>query len=635
MVLELKNIFKSFGVQEILKDVSLRVEDDDRIGLLGVNGAGKTTLLRVICGEELPDGGEVSLAGNAVIGYLRQNDGLEPGNNILDEARSVFRELLQTGEALVALGKTLASTPEGEEHHQLMEQYDQLERRFLAGDGYSIERKVMTVLNGMGFGGYDLTMQVEKLSGGEKTRLALAKLLLREPGLLVLDEPTNHLDFAMLSWLEGYLKTYRGALLVVSHDRYFLDNVVRDICELERCTLTRYKGGYSQFVRQKEERQEFQGKQYQQQQEKIKKMEDFVARNIARATTSNMAKSRVHQLANMERIQRPDGELRTAKLEFACDCEPYKQVLEVQGLSMSVGEGESRRALFSGIDFSLEREEKVAIIGQNGVGKSSLLKALLGQLPAIGQIRWGANVKQSFFEQENRQLDATLPALEQLRRRFPRIGDTQLRTLLGTLLITGDDVYKRIGDLSGGERAKVAFALMTLERANVLIFDEPTNHLDYKTKEVLERALCDFSGTILMVSHDRYLLNRVPTRIVEMLPEDLCSYLGGYDDYLQKKAQTASKEPPKSKAPEPAKADNPFYRSKAQRSAQQQQRSKLLALEEEIEGLESEIKTLEAEIALPQTSADYQRLQELCALLEERRHLLSQRSDQWLALSVE
>lgn len=634
MLLELKNIDKSFGVQSILSDVSLTLAAGDRVGLLGQNGAGKSTLLRVITGEIAPDAGEISLAAGVEIGYMRQNDALDLQNDIQSEVRSVFAGVLAIGSRLDELRAQLAAGPQsGPAHDALLQEYDSLLAQFEAKDGYHIDVKTAAVLGGMGFGGYDKSLSVSSLSGGEKTRLALAKLLLRDLQLLVLDEPTNHLDFETLDWLEDYLSAYKGALVVVSHDRYFLDKVMRDTCELERCRLTRYKGGYSQFVRQKAEHLEFWQKQYERQQEKIAKLEDYVARNIARATTANMAKSRVHMLENMERIPRPPGDLKTTRLRFSFESEPYKDVLIAEDISVSVGSGEGLKQLCRGIELHVERGEKIALIGQNGVGKSSFLKALLSLLPADGRIKWGTNTKISFFEQENRQLNPGLSVIEQVRNRFPRKTETELRTLLGSLLLSGDDIYKKISQISGGERAKVAFCLMILERANVLILDEPTNHLDYKTKEVLEEALIAFEGTILMVSHDRYLLNRVPTRILEMFPERLVSYPGGYDYYAAHRQAPKGEKAPRKKEPSPAQ--NGFYRSKAQRAAEQKRKSAVAALEKEIETLEGDISALEREIADPETATDYQRLNDCCHTLEEKRAALTALMEQWLVLTDE
>lgn len=637
MLLELNNLSKSFGTDAILEDVCLSIGERDRIGLLGANGAGKTTLLSIVSGELESDAGSVSLARGAEIGYLRQNGALDPGNTISQEVLTVFSDLLQMGEQLETLRESLAASPaDSPEHARLLAQYDALNSAYETREGYMIDVNINKVLSGMGFAAYDRGMAVASLSGGEKTRLAIAKLLLRNPQLLILDEPTNHLDFMTLEWLEGYLRAYRGALIVVSHDRYFLDNVVTDICELERCRLTRYPGGYSQFVRLKKERTEYQQKQYDRQQQKIEKLEDYVARNLTRASTSNMAKSRLHMLDHLERVDKPAGEGKTTRLRFCADVEPYKDVLIAQDLSIRVGEGQARRELCSRIELRVERGEKVALIGQNGVGKSSLLKSLMDEMPHGGRVKWGVNVKISYFEQENRQLDWTSTVIDEMRRRFPRHTDVSLRTLLGSILLSGDDIYKKIGALSGGERAKVAFAAIMLERANVLILDEPTNHLDYKTKEILEEALVEYPGTILMVSHDRYMLNRVPTRLIEMFPDRLVSYPGGYDYYLSHRDQPAfaqaARGEEESDKPDRTEKQSPFYRSKAQRSEQARRKNRIAALEEEIAGLEALAAELEERAASPELASDYQKLEECCRTLEETRGLLGLKTDAWCEL---
>ncbi len=632
MLLELSHIEKSFGAEKILEDVCLSVGERDRIGLLGANGAGKSTLLGVITGELESDAGEVALQRDAEIGYLRQNGALDPGNTIAEEIASVFEPVRRMGAQLDEVRARLSSTQDSADHERFLAEYDALNTAYEACDGYNTDVKINTVLGGMGLASYDREMPVSALSGGEKTRLAIAKLLLGSPHLLILDEPTNHLDFAMLTWLEEYLSAYRGALIVVSHDRYFLDNVVTDICELEERRLTRYPGGYTQFVRIKQERREFQQKQYDRQQQKIEKLEDFIARNIVRASTSGMAKSRIHMLEHMERVDKPLGEAKSTFLRFETDSEPYKDVLVADGMAVSVGEGENRKELCHDIALHILKGEKAALIGNNGVGKSSLLKALMDVIPCRGRIKWGTNVKLGYFEQENRQLDWNKSVIDEVHDRFPRRSELELRTLLGSLLLSGDDIYKKIGSLSGGERAKVAFAILMLERPNVLILDEPTNHLDYKTKEVLEAALVDYPGTLIMVSHDRYLLNRVPTRIIEMSPGGLTSYYGGYDYYVAHRGQLRPPPAPKKAVPE---EQNPFYRSKAQRSELARKKTRLSVLEKEIQSFEERIEALERDMTSPEIASDYQKLEDCCRELEDARSSLAQREDEWLCLGEE
>ncbi len=643
MLLNVEHLYKYFNGQALLKDINFTVEDREAVGLIGINGCGKSTLLNIITGSEgydkTPEGlGSVNIAGKASIGFLRQNSGLNSELTIGEEMKNAFAPLLETLDKMKVLEKKMA---DGGDIDSISHEYAELSSYFEARDGYRIDVKIKQVLNGMGFGSTPTDRVISTLSGGEKTRLALAKLLLEEPNLLILDEPTNHLDFETLMWLEDYLKGYKGAIIIVSHDRYFLNKVCTRICEIEQGRLTSYRGDYSSYLVQKKMNSERQLKEYEAQQKEIAKLEDYVAKNLVRASTSKMAKSRQHMLDRIERIDKPLMYSKPPKIKLEYDIEPTKDIVRVVDCPLVVGEGADKKELIKSLTMNVRRGEHVAIIGANGIGKTSILKLIQGIIPHEGgNISWGGNVKISYFEQEHAILDPRKTVLEEIMDRYPRLSEQQARSVLGAVLLTGENVFKHISVLSGGERAKLCFAIMALNRGNVLVLDEPTNHLDLSTKEVLEDALAKFGGTIILVSHDRYLLNKVASRIIEIKHDEVNSYEGNFDAYSeavnaarQLKAQSEAeiKRAEEEKAYKENKAKQ--YRSKEQRAADAQKRNRIRELEKEIEDTEVLIFELENAISDPEIASDYSKMSEKCKELEEAKTALDQKMDEWAELS--
>lgn len=643
MLLNVEHLYKYFNGQALLKDINFTVEDREAVGLIGVNGCGKSTLLNIITGSEgydkTPEGlGSVNIAGKASIGFLRQNSGLNSELTIGEEMKNAFAPLLETLDKMKVLEKKMA---DGGNIDSISHEYAELSSYFEARDGYRIDVKIKQVLNGMGFGSTPTDRVISTLSGGEKTRLALAKLLLEEPNLLILDEPTNHLDFETLMWLEDYLKGYKGAIIIVSHDRYFLNKVCTRICEIEQGRLTSYRGDYSSYLVQKKMNSERQLKEYEAQQKEIAKLEDYVAKNLVRASTSKMAKSRQHMLDRIERIDKPLMYSKPPKIKLEYDIEPTKDIVRVVDCPLVVGDGADKKELIKSLTMNVRRGEHVAIIGANGIGKTSILKLIQGIIPHEGgNISWGGNVKISYFEQEHAILDPHKTVLEEIMDRYPRLSEQQARSVLGAVLLTGENVFKPISVLSGGERAKLCFAIMALNRGNVLVLDEPTNHLDLSTKEVLEDALAEFGGTIILVSHDRYLLNKVASRIIEIKHDEVNSYEGNFDAYseavnaarqLKMQSESEIKRAEEEKAYKENKARQ--YRSKEQRAADAQKRNRIRELEKEIEDTEVLIFELENAISDPEIASDYSKMSEKYKELEEAKTALDQKMDEWAELS--
>ena len=641
MLVNLININKYFNGRQLLKNISLTIDEKDRIGLIGINGCGKSTLLKILTGQLLPDrttekDGIISLAGKTSIGYLEQNAGLDRENTVIEEMKGVFKQLNETQERMHELEKQMKSGS----IEDVSEEYSRLAAYFEANDGYNIDVKIKTVLNGMGFTEDQYNRVISGFSGGEKTRLAIAKLLLEEPNLLILDEPTNHLDFKTILWLEDYLKEYKGALLIVSHDRYFLDKVVTSICEIEFGSLTRYKGNYSAYTVLKEESVSRKQKEYKLQQEEIAKLKDYIAKNKVRASTASMAKSREKALEQIELIEKPMTASNQANISFEYTVTPPFDVLTVKDIDISVGAGKEHKVLAENLSFEVKRGEKLGIIGDNGIGKSTLLKILQNKLPHEGRIKWAPNVKISYFEQESANLDPYNTVIDELHRHYPILTDLDIRSLLGRVGITGENVFKETGVISGGERAKVCFALMMLEKGNVLILDEPTNHLDLDAKEGIEKALREYDGTVIFVSHDRYLINKIADKILEIRSDGTEMFGGNFDYYLnitrqreaqiqqqldlekQEKAASAAKE-------KSAKA----YKSKEQRRAEAQIKNRIRELESSIDELQKQLDILQEEITKEEVYSDFNLMNEKCNEIERLKNKIDECFDEIVELS--
>ena len=617
MLLKAENIHKIFNGEPLFSNICLQIDDQDRIGLIGANGCGKSTLLKILLGELLPDReteeeGILIRGAKTSVGYLAQSAALDSEKTVWEEMRSVFSLLLET-QAKMREAELLMQ----EGSMEIAEEYNRMTAWFEANDGYQIDVKIKTVLHGMGFAEPDFHRIVSSFSGGEKTRLAITKLLLEAPNLLILDEPTNHLDFETIQWLEEYLQSYKGALLIVSHDRYFLDKLCTSICEIERGKLTRYRGNYSAFTVQKTAAVERQEKEYALQQKEIAKLEDYVARNLVRASTTKSAQSRRRQLEKMERIEKPITHEKRASLRFSYEVEPPQEVLEVRDADISVGAGADRKQLLHEISFIVRRGEKLGIVGVNGIGKSTLLKEILNILPHEGLIRFNKNVKLAYFDQESTNLNPDNTVIDELHDRFPAMLDGEIRSILGQVRITGENVFKRVSALSGGERARLCFALLMLEHANVMLLDEPTNHIDLPMKEVLEEALDAYTGTLLFVSHDRYFLKRLATQILELTETGAILHPYGFEQYLEEKAMAKALAAAAQQAAVQAKPKAAVsHRSKAQRSADAARRNRMRELEQEIEQLDVRIAELEEQLTLPEVCTDYQKMHEVCDRLE-------------------
>lgn len=642
MIMQIKQLVKSFAGTIILENINMEIKERDRIALVGRNGAGKTTLLRIIVDELGYDAGEIIKKQEVQIGYLAQHTDLDSDRTLLDEMYTVFRSLIEEEKALLQLAENIselssqAEDPKAEE--KLIHEYSKRTEEFAEKGGYRFRSDIKGVLHGLGFTEEDFAQPIATLSGGQKMRVALGKLLLEKPELLVLDEPTNHLDIETLDWLENYLVNYDGAIIIVSHDRYFLDKIITKVYEIEHRQATLYHGTYSQYLVQKQERLEREWRQYEAQQEEIKKAEEFIARNIARASTSKRAQSRRKQLEKMEKLDRPLTEVKTASFSFDVAITSGRDVLRTENYSFRYPNMEE--PLFSDISFSIQRGERVALIGENGVGKSTLLKQILTDDEHFIK---GTNVQIGYYSQEQEDLNETNTILEEVWNAIPNKTELEIRTVLGNFLFSGEEVLKPIHLLSGGEKARVSLAKLMLQQANFLILDEPTNHLDLASKEVLEGALQFYPGTILFVSHDRYFINKIADQIFELTKDGLEVYLGNYDYYVERKAIEAEREKlkqaeetsEKENNTPPSKSALSYQEQKRRQSQERTRRRKINRLEDTIEAKEQELHQLEIKMTEPEVFNDLEKIKALSEEAEGLRLEIESLYEKWELLQSE
>ncbi|WP_347980575.1 ABC-F family ATP-binding cassette domain-containing protein [Limosilactobacillus allomucosae] len=608
LLLQTNNVERRFGSDVLFHNMNMQIQEHGRTALVGRNGAGKTTFLKIIAGLTEPDEGTVTHARDLTIGYLAQNQGLDSQNSIWTELDSVFAPLHEMERQLHELENQLGTlTPKATDYQDVLASYDRLSEQFKKQGGYEYASRMRGVLHGFGFDEAMYDTSVNALSGGQKTKLALAKILLQSPNLLILDEPTNHLDMGVLSWLEDYLKSYQGALLIVSHDRYFLDRVVTDVYDLDNHTLIHYTGNYTQFVTHKRERLQAEWKHYEQQQKEIAKLEDFVNRNIVRASTTKRAQARRKQLEKMDRLERPTTDDSSIHFQFHSDHASGNEVLDVDELNI----GYQDQKLAGPLSFKVRKGQRVGIIGPNGIGKSTLLKTLLKKIPKLsGTIKFGANLEIGYYDQEQQQLHPEKTVLEEVWDDHPEVSEKDIRSLLGSFLFVGDDVYKPVSALSGGEKARLELTKLSFMPINFLILDEPTNHLDIDSREVLETAINEFDGTVLFISHDRYFLNQVATDILYMTAHNMTHYEGNYDDYLTQQAKLEQQTQPAAKVKQ-STGQLSYQQSKETQRARRKLQRQVDQLENQMGELETKQAAIEAEMAKPEIAVDIAQLTDL------------------------
>ncbi|MDN6004264.1 MAG: ABC-F family ATP-binding cassette domain-containing protein [Enterococcus sp.] len=633
ILLQANQIARYFGADTLFENIHLEVASKARIGLVGRNGAGKSTLLKIIASIEAPDAGQVIKNKQATLGYLAQDTGLGSTETIWNEMLKAFEKVRQMEARMREVEIAIGDTPETEARYaSLLKEYDQLQHDFNEQNGYGYENEIRSVLHGFKFDDSFYDKEISTLSGGQKTRLALARMLLVKPDILILDEPTNHLDIETLAWLEDYLQGYAGALLIVSHDRYFLDRVVNEIYEISRHKIRHYKGNYSRYLDLKAAQLASDWKAYEKQQEEIGKLEDFVARNLVRASTTKRAQSRRKTLEKMDRLDRPDGKEKSARFMFDIDKISGNVVLQVEEAAIGYEE-----TLSEPVDLDIRREDAIALVGPNGIGKSTLLKSLIGQLPFIkGTPHFGTNVTIGYYDQGQADLHGNKTILAELWDEHPTTPEKEIRSVLGGFLFSGEDVEKTIPLLSGGEKARVALAKLSMNRENFLILDEPTNHLDIDNKEVLENALIDYQGTLLFVSHDRYFINRIANKVIELSPEGSKLYLGDYDYYLEKKRE--EEEIAELQAKENAPVEVPkkkFHQDKEQQKLIRSLRRKIESIEESLSSLDEKIDALETQMSHPDILNDHVQLLELTNELETAKAFQEEQLASWEELSLE
>ncbi|PEB74068.1 ABC transporter ATP-binding protein [Bacillus thuringiensis] len=643
ILLQVNGLSKLYGAETILANIKLEVQTKDRIALVGRNGAGKSTLLKIIAGELSHDGGEIIKPKDVSIGYLAQNTGLETSLTIWDEMLTVFTHLQQMETKLRRLEQEMGKEEKFSNeaiYERLLADYDQLQLNYKDQGGYQYEADIRSILSGLGFPVETHQTTISTLSGGQKTRLALGKLLLTKPDLLILDEPTNHLDIETLTWLEQYLQGYPGAILIVSHDRYFLDKLVTQVYEISNKESRRFVGNYSKYLDLKSALYEQEMKRYEKQQDEITKLEDFVQKNIARASTTKRAQSRRKQLDRMELLTRPLGDSKSASFHFDIEKQSGNDVLQVKDATIGYDED----PIIENVTMRLTRGDSVALVGPNGIGKSTLLKSIVNKLPLLnGDVSFGSNVSVGYYDQEQANLTSSKRVLNELWDEYPLQPEKEIRTILGNFLFTGDDVLKPVSSLSGGQKARLALAKLMMQKSNLLILDEPTNHLDLNSKEILENALIDYPGTLLFVSHDRYFINRVTTTVVELSTEGAQEYLGDYDYYVEKKNEMIERaafeqlEQQENQAPVQktvAQEKLNYLEEKERKQLERQRTRKIEELEQNIVNLEEEIATLEDQLCLPEIYADYEKASEITTKKQTLQEQLETCMAEWEELHV-
>lgn len=640
MILNATNISKSFGSNEIIKDANFLVNEHEKVAIVGVNGAGKTTLLKILTGEEHADSGNVILAKDAKLGYLRQINNVDSTLSIIDELYTVIEHILNMEKRMLEMQEQMQHLS-GEELEELYSSYTALTHSYELMDGYAAKSKVIGILKGLGFDENDFDRKINTLSGGQKTRVFLAKLLLEEPDIILLDEPTNHLDLRSIEWLESYLLNYKGAVIIVSHDRYFLDKIVSKVIDIENAEVQMYYGNYSDFSAKKQMLLDAKMKEYLNQQQEIKHQEAVITKlkQFNREKSIKRAESRQKQLEKIERVEAPKTHIENMRLSLDISKESGKDVLTVHDLSKSFDE----KHLFSNINFEIKRGERVAIIGDNGTGKTTLLKIINGLLtPDTGEVIYGSNVSIAYYDQEHQVLHMDKTLFDEISDTYPEMNNTQIRNILAAFLFTGEDVYKKIGDLSGGERGRVSLVKLMLSKANFLLLDEPTNHLDILSKDVLESALNSFPGTICYVSHDRYFINKTATRILDLTGNRLLNYIGNYDYYIEKRdavegAASLSNNNIEEKPTEISDSKQEWIENKTAQAQKKKVTNALNKCEKEIEKLEEKLALIDEEFANPEISSNVGKLMELqkekTALEEKLEKLMNEWEE--LTLSLE
>ncbi|ETO94942.1 ABC transporter, ATP-binding protein [Lachnoanaerobaculum sp. MSX33] len=640
MILNATNISKSFGSNEIIKDANFLVNEHEKVAIVGVNGAGKTTLLKILTGEEHADSGNVILAKDAKLGYLRQINNVDSTLSIIDELYTVIEHILNMEKRMLEMQEQMQHLS-GEALEELYSSYTALTHSYELMDGYAAKSKVIGILKGLGFDENDFDRKINTLSGGQKTRVFLAKLLLEEPDIILLDEPTNHLDLRSIEWLESYLLNYKGAVIIVSHDRYFLDKIVSKVIDIENAEVQMYSGNYSDFSAKKQMLLDAKMKEYLNQQQEIKHQEAVITKlkQFNREKSIKRAESRQKQLEKIERVEAPKTHIENMRLSLDISKESGKDVLTVHDLSKSFDE----KHLFSNINFEIKRGERVAIIGDNGTGKTTLLKIINGLLtPDTGEVIYGSNVSIAYYDQEHQVLHMDKTLFDEISDTYPEMNNTQIRNILAAFLFTGEDVYKKIGDLSGGERGRVSLVKLMLSKANFLLLDEPTNHLDILSKDVLESALNSFPGTICYVSHDRYFINKTATRILDLTGNRLLNYIGNYDYYIEKReavegAANLSNNNIEEKPTEISDSKQEWIENKTAQAQKKKVTNALNKCEKEIEKLEEKLALIDEEFADPEISSNVGKLMELqkekTALEEKLEKLMNEWEE--LTLSLE